>query len=83
MAEVIWVSPFCSLMWIARGRSGRALRLRFGKHKYGFHAFGADPPHLRLRPGLLPPCCEIPIAKRRDPNDQPLRRHRPSQIHRQ
>jgi hypothetical protein len=25
-----------------------------GKHKYGFHACGADPPHLRLRPVLMP-----------------------------
>ena len=64
MAEVIWVSPFYSLMWIARGRSGRALRLRFGKHKYGFHAFGADPPHLRLRPGPLAPVPGDPHRKK-------------------
>ena len=40
--------------------------LRSGKYKYGFHACGADPPHLRLRPVLMPPCWEILIAKRRD-----------------
>jgi len=28
--------------------------LCFGKYKYGFHASGADPPHLRLRPVLSP-----------------------------
>ena len=37
-----------------------------GKHKYGFHACGADPPHLRLRPVLSPRCFLILIAKRRD-----------------
>ena len=40
--------------------------LRSGKHKYGFHACGADPPHLRLRPVLVPPCPKIHIAKGRD-----------------
>lgn len=55
--------------------------LRSGKHKYGFHACGADPRHLRLRPVLVPPCFLILIAKRRDPNDQPLRRNSSRQIH--
>nr|AAN05247.1 RC174 [Ruegeria sp. PR1b] len=73
---------FLLCMWIARGRPVRALSSRFGKHKYGFHGGAADPPHLRLRPGLFPPCRVIPIATRSNPNDQPLRRHRPRQVHR-
>ena len=71
---------FLLCMWIARGRPVRALSSRFGKHKYGFHGGAADPPHLRLRPGPLPPCWVIPIATRSNPNDQPLRRHRPREL---
>jgi hypothetical protein len=37
--------------------------LRFGKHKYGFHAYGADPPHLRLRPVLSPRAKKFPSQK--------------------
>ena len=64
--------PDHSFLLIDVDRTGSAQScppLRSGKHKYGFHGVATDPPHLRLRPGLLPPCRVIPIATRRDPND--------------
>lgn len=40
---------------VDRTGSGRPVPpLRVGKHKCGFHATCADPPHLRVRPDLFP-----------------------------
>jgi len=46
---------FFLLIDVDRTGSARTFpALRSGKHKYGFHACGVDPPHLRLRPVLSP-----------------------------
>ena len=79
----IRVFPLCSLMWIARGRAARSLRAAKASTNTVSTRGARGPSAFALAAGPCPPCRVIPIAKRRDPNDQPLRRHRSCQVHRQ
>ncbi|MQQ10743.1 hypothetical protein GFB49_20005 [Epibacterium sp. SM1979] len=77
--------PGLSFLLIDVDRTGSAQscpQLTLRQAQIRLPRLAADPPHLRLRPSLLPPCRVIPIATRSNPNDQPLRRYRPRQVHR-